>query len=188
MPLNETRIQLPLAGLRNYMPDNNIVIAAKRIVPLMRQAVQFAAKNKRRVGAAASTPPPGDFASIPAALLTDRPNYSVTADICRRMLALNPNMTRSFNSARCLFGMSWLCEFWANTHYKWRFFHGKWSWRCGGKGSSVELAGLTDPREQRPLGEFLYFTKARLLAAYNDTDFGSGLRERPDGSETRIFQ
>lgn len=197
VPLNETQIVTPLGGLRNYMPDMNIVIQKKRILPLVKQAVQFVVKASKHI------PPQQQeqeqnpnqfyldllpFDQIPKELLTDRPNYSITADLCRQMLAAAPNMTKSFNTARCLFGMSWLCEFWANTKYTWRFLHGKWSYgHCGGKASSVEHLGLKDPRAKWPLKEFLYFSKSELLSMYNDTDFGV-LRQVAGKDEIAFFE
>jgi hypothetical protein len=124
------------------------------------------------------------FSRVPAALLSDRPNYSVTADLCRQMLARAPAMTVSFNTARCLFSMSWLCEFWANTDFRYRFFHGKWSYHhCGGRASSVANLGLRDPREARPLAEFLFYTRDQLMAAYNNTDFGRAMHSLPTRSD-----
>jgi hypothetical protein len=103
--------------------------------------------------------------------MSEVPNYSITGDLCRQMLQAKPALTRSFNSVRCLFGMSWLCEFWANTEPRWRILHGKWSWRCGGNGTHPREIGVRDPRIDRPLGDFLYYTKAQLREAYKKFDF-----------------
>ncbi|RNF23009.1 glycosyltransferase [Trypanosoma conorhini] len=63
------------------------------------------------------------------------PNYSVTADQCRRLMHLRPALATCFNTALCRYGMSWLCEMFANGRYSQRFFHDKWRLsrgRCGG--------------------------------------------------------
>ena len=187
IPLNETKIQEPLKGLRNYMPDMNIVIQKHRILPLVKKAVDFVVKRRDVVKTGQHLLDSLSFDDVPEELLTDRPNYSITADLCRQMLQAAPNMTKSFNTARCLFGMSWLCEFWANTEFKWRFLHGKWSYHfCGGKASSVDYLKLDDPRTKRPLKEFLFFSKDELLGMYNDTDFGK-LKEKAGEEETKFF-
>ncbi|ESL10120.1 hypothetical protein TRSC58_02151 [Trypanosoma rangeli SC58] len=69
------------------------------------------------------------------------PNYSVTADQCRRLLHLRPGLATSFNTALCRYGMSWLCELFVNGRYPQRSFHDKWRLsreRCGGEESWPE--------------------------------------------------
>ncbi|KAF8294589.1 hypothetical protein TcYC6_0100480 [Trypanosoma cruzi] len=66
------------------------------------------------------------------------PNYSITADQCRRLIHLRPELSISFNTAICRYGMSFLCELFANGRYPQRSLHDKWrlsGGRCGGEES-----------------------------------------------------
>ena len=153
VPLNETKIQTPLSGLRNYMPDMNHILQERRLVPLMRRAVEW----------------------VTSSAVEESPNYSINANLCRQLLELTPTLTQAFNSARCYYGMSWLCEFWTNTAFKWRIFHEKWRLsksRCGDNRTSPELMGLVDPREERPMSEFLFYTREELARSYRTVDLG----------------
>lgn len=182
VPLNETRIQLPLMHLRNYMPEMNIVIEEKRIVALFARVLRFLKAKEKGVWTVGESS--GEIEVLRDGELEEDdcgprpPNYSVNADLCRQMLQLDPNMTRAFNSARCYFGMSWLCEFWTNTKLKWRILHEKWSLskgRCGGRSTAIEhLPELTDPRvAARPLSEYLFYSKEDLLHSYTTLDLGN---------------
>lgn len=184
IPLNETRIQLPLIHLRNYMPENNIILQPARLTTLLQRAIKFLeAKDVNAWHISAAT---GEIEVLDPAspLLEDDdggprpPNYSINAEICRQMLHRDPNMTRAFNSARCYFGMSWLCEFWSNTRLRWRVLHEKWSLskgRCGGRSTALEhLPDVVDPREsRRRLSEYLFYTKDELKKSYTTLDLGN---------------
>jgi hypothetical protein len=201
IPLNETRIQLPLVHLRNYMPDFNIVISARRIVPLMQRVLGFLAAGRPGGPWRISSLPgggkiieevrPKDMPRDPEDLphLTSSsgvgggasqrrpPNYSITADICRQMLQKAPHWTKAFNSARCFYGMSWLCEFWANTQIRWRLLHEKWSLshgRCGDRATTLQYnPDIADVRlVTRALGEYLFYSREELAASYTTLDLG----------------
>lgn len=161
IPLNETRIQLPLVGLRNYMPDYNIALQQRRLVPLMATAFQWVLSRRQLT---------------PHERLVDVPNYSVNADLCRQLLQLTPSLTTSFNTARCYYGMSWLCELYTNTVFRWRVFHEKWALsrtRCGSNRSSVEGMHIHDPRLQRDVRHYAFYSRQQLEEAYTKTDLGS---------------
>eukprot|EP00164_Ancoracysta_twista_P015322 GFYU01025286.1.p1 GENE.GFYU01025286.1~~GFYU01025286.1.p1 ORF type:complete len:357 (-),score=9.51 GFYU01025286.1:28-963(-) len=73
-------------------------------------------------------------------------NFSLNGRLCKEMLQLSPEWTAAFNSAKCFYGMSWLCELWSNTRYDSRNFHGKWALskgRCGGKKATTEYLETT---------------------------------------------
>ncbi|PHR97623.1 MAG: hypothetical protein COA68_12320 [Oceanobacter sp.] len=184
IPLNETQIQYPLAHLRNYMPDMNIVIQEDRVTRLMRRAIRFLEgkdQNAWQVG-----PQSGEIEILDptSPLLEDddggrRPHgYSINADICRQMLQRDPNMTTAFNSARCFYGMSWLCELWSNTKLRWRMLHEKWNLskgRCGGRSTALEhVPQIVDPRvTARRLSEYLFYSKEELHHSYQTLDLGN---------------
>jgi hypothetical protein len=169
IPMNETRIQLPLASLRNYQPEFNIVLQRRRLRPLVERALNYVTVRRGE-----------------SDVVVRNPNYSVNADLCRQLLALTPNLTRSFNTGRCYYGMSWLCELWTNTHYRWRLFHEKWKLskgRCGSNRSWPAAVGIPDPREsdpERPLSEYLFYTRERLAELYERTDLGPTLKASPE--------
>ena len=73
----------------------------------------------------------------------DEHNFSVNARLCRGILAASPKWSVAFNGVRCLYGMSWLCEFWGATRFKSRVLHPKWEQsggRCGDPTTTVEGA------------------------------------------------
>ena len=48
IPLKETKIQTPLLHLRNYMPDMNVVLQERRLVPLFQRAISFLEAKQTR--------------------------------------------------------------------------------------------------------------------------------------------
>ena len=208
IPLNETRVQLPLKGLRNYMPDYNIILnVEKRLAPLLDKVVgylgvvggsddggavtdtmtsvsdqlitsakQLMASNVAGGGVSGLSPNTwarvfrfrdallsgrrDNFAdmklmcststsnrtSTSKAVVDEDHNFSLNGRLCKEMLQLSPEWTAAFNSAKCFYGMSWLCELWSNTRYDSRNFHGKWALskgRCGGTKATTEYLETT---------------------------------------------
>ena len=186
IPLNETRIQTPLMHLRNYMPDFNIIISEARIVPLMRRVMTFLATRKTGAWSVSNVSHEIELAPRRAGDDSESwhdpegerpPNYSVTADLCRQILAKNPDWTKGFNSARCFYGMSWLCEFWANTQIRWRLLHEKWSLshgRCGDRSTTLQYnPDINDVRKsKRSLHEYLFYSREELAVSYTTLDLG----------------
>jgi len=73
----------------------------------------------------------------------DDHNFSVNARLCKGILSATPGWSVAFNGVKCLYGMSWLCEFWTSTRFKSRSLHPKWEnsgWRCGDVRTTVEEA------------------------------------------------
>ena len=184
IPLNETEIVLEtLRSLRNYMPDYSLSLRERRLVPLVADAARWIVARRAAASAALLASGTDDGAAVAAAataLLTDRPNYSRNADLCRLLLAKNPSLVISFNTPKCFFGMSWLCEFWSNTALEWRFLHEKWRLsrgHCGDERSSLRHMAIADPRDeapeaqQRPMAEYLYYTCDQLATSYTTLDF-----------------
>ncbi|CUG83857.1 transmembrane protein, putative [Bodo saltans] len=184
IPLNETQIQYPLMHLRNYMPDMNIVIQEHRIVALMKRAVKFLEAKDAGVWRVDDTTGEITVEDVSSPLLEEddggsRPlGYSINANLCRQMLLRDHNLTAAFNSARCFYSMSWLCEMWTNTKLKWRRLHEKWSLskgRCGDRRTALEyLPMIVDPRNTaRNISDYLYYTKEELRASYQTLDLGN---------------
>lgn len=189
VPLNETRIQLPLRSLRNYMPDYNIKLNINdRLVPLLDKVVGYLhtqnsllGESERRLSGVSfdgeTTKLKGmhpllwrevfefreallagrrdghldlkglcrgsPLRNLPVTVDDEDHNYSINGRLCKDMLLASPEWTAAFNSAKCFYGMSWLCELWSNTRYNSRNYHGKWALskgRCGGSKATVEYA------------------------------------------------
>jgi len=152
VPMNETRIQLPLQNLRNYVPEYNVMLNHKTLLRVVSDAVKYVDKQRKVV---------------------DVPNYSINADICRQMMHRMPNLTEAFNSGRCYYGMSWLCEFFCNSEYKWRFLHEKWLVSrgfCGTRANSVP-DGIPDPRDKWLLEDFTFFSAESAEKVHDNLDF-----------------
>eukprot|EP00760_Papus_ankaliazontas_P033684 PhM_4_TR6636/c0_g1_i1/m.91872 len=138
IPLNETQIQLPLHNLRNYMPDYNVVISRDRVVGLVGKALEWFALGRTHVQV---------------------PNFSINAQMCDALFKKHAHLATSFNSARCYFGKSWLCEFLTNTNPGRRFLHPKWQiskGRCGG-GVAPDNSGISDPRDDWSMSEYRFY-------------------------------
>lgn len=184
IPLNETEIQYPLVHLRNYMPDMNIVIQERRVVALMKRVIRFLEAKDAGVWTVGTNSGEIEMQQPTSPMLEEddggpRPlGYSINADLCRQMMQRDANLTSAFNSARCYYGMSWLCEFWTNTRLKWRRLHEKWhlsKGRCGDRRTALEhLPMITDPRiKARPLSQYLFYTKDELRHSYQTLDLGN---------------
>lgn len=179
VPLNETKIQLPLTQLRNYMPEFNVIVKSERLGVLLKGALMWVRSHKPTGGARAAAvvaASSGSLAELAALMKEPSPNYSINAQMCRELLQKTPAMTVHFNSARCLFGMSWLCEFWTNTRFRWRLLHERWrlsNGRCGGRESNPSAMGVSDPRDARPMRDFLFYSREELADAYRHNDLAN---------------
>lgn len=186
VPLNETRIQLPIRSLRNYMPEFNVVLRRERLIPLVMRAVGMIVQSSRPPAMAQDAPPPaptgndasareGAVSSPFHAPLSPPHGYSTTANLCRQVLSKRPELATAFNSARCFYGMSWLCEFWSNTAPRYRMLHEKWSLskgRCGDAKTHPAALGIADPRDRLSLSEFLFYQRDYAQTRYGATDLG----------------
>lgn len=200
VPLNETKIQTPLKGLRNYMPEWNIVVEREKVARLYEKVLGYlisqghpktqgllkmietltkdsGANNKdkktqllikirywrdvfearqrlkgdnKMLKSSKGTHDKTMSSALsylrprhPAASSTkdqkahdgvddDEHNFSINARLCKTILAATPGWSVAFNGVKCLYGMSWLCEFWTNTRFQSRRLHPKWD-KSGGK-------------------------------------------------------